>query len=207
MLDVLSVESGLAEAMVTLLRLFPGEVHTCRTVVMTTRPELWSSIAEGPQIVDVSQHVNPDVANGHSRPDTQKLAAELAGGEPDSIIIDFTVPTGVCVLPLPAVRDPASPFAAVVPGDLPPIDTATVDIRDILLAWAASNPSVRAVTATAPSSLTIDPSTDWLRQHLSAHPHLCAVLELSVDLLQPLNQPATCVLYFGGNRQDIYFDE
>jgi hypothetical protein len=135
-----------------------------------------------------------------------ELAAEVVAYQPDAAIVDFTIPFGLSFPTKFVFHDPTSPLIGMAPRDLPEIHEGRVEAQHIMLAWAAGIPSVRALSTVALTSLTTNPADDWLRQHLSTHLPLCAAIELPTDLLRPLTSAATSILYFGGDRKEVYFD-
>ena len=218
MLELSQIESGVSHELCLLLELRPAEVRASRTVVLTTAPSLWTLREDGKQlrVADLSTALGVRSVGASSERDprevplqgtsSRELAASILQYKPDAVVIDFTIPFGLSFPPSFVLRDPASPLAGMVPDNASEIRHDWIDAQHVLLAWAAGIPSVGALSAITSSSVTTDPADDWLRQHLSTRLKLSAVIELPADTLRPLSSDATSLLFFGGDRPDVYFD-
>jgi len=217
-LELSQIESGVSHELCLLLELRPAEVRASRTVVLTTAPSLWTLREDGKQlrVADLSTALGVRSVGASSERDprevplqgtsSRELAASILQYKPDAVVIDFTIPFGLSFPPSFVLRDPASPLAGMVPDNASEIRHDWIDAQHVLLAWAAGIPSVGALSAITSSSVTTDPADDWLRQHLSTRLKLSAVIELPADTLRPLSSDATSLLFFGGDRPDVYFD-
>jgi hypothetical protein len=201
------IENDVSTQLVSLLSLRPVEVEVHRTAVLTTEPAVWSSDpdSETHEILDLSVLLGLRRAKD---PDTSTASKPESDPHFDSVIVDFTIPFDMKLSPNTVLRDLASPLASTVPAESEAIDLpfGKSSVQQLLLAWAASQPSVHAISAVTPSSLIMDPTGEWLRQYLSTRLNLCAVIELPTDILRPLTSGGVNVLFFGGSRSDVYFD-
>jgi hypothetical protein len=210
-IETSQIDTDVSRELCSLLQLRPAEVRVERTAVLTTTPSVWAQAlqTESLQIFDLSLSLGTRTAPTTMQADptgSRTLAAAVVSYEPQAAIVDFTIPFGLRFPPTAVLSDSQFSLLGMVPDNLRDLGSNPIAVQQLLLAWAASLSSVRAISTLTPSALTTDPDDDWLRQYLSSRLQLCAVVELPSDLLRPLTSAPASLLYFGGSRKDAYFD-
>jgi hypothetical protein len=81
-----------------------------------------------------------------------------------------------------------------------------LDIYRLLLVWAASLSSIKTLSTVDDPHFTTSPGERHLRRYVSDRLRLCGVLEMPPGLYSGLTSYAFSLLYFGGNRDTVYFD-
>jgi hypothetical protein len=132
------------------------------------------------------------------RPRTlEDLAALVEESPPEAVLIDFTMPLG-------ARLSGEAPVMQLVPsgvGASRPSEPAW-----ILLGWAASLPSVVAISAAVPPAVWFTSAAQWLRRYLAERVPLKAVIELPTT--RPLGAVAVplTLAYLQRGSSETYFD-
>jgi hypothetical protein len=133
------------------------------------------------------------------------LLAEVKESKPESLVTDFTIPWGFKVKKDSELYNVISQFINTLPVNIREQMTGRIDILPVILAWAATIPSVKTLSAIVPPGIAMRQSTQWLRNCLVERLRLCSVLELPGNLFR-FTSMMSSLLYFGGEREQVYFD-
>ncbi|MEG3973143.1 hypothetical protein QT970_00775 [Microcoleus sp. herbarium8] len=133
------------------------------------------------------------------------LLAEVEESQPESVVTDFTIPWVLKVKQDSQLDATLSQFINTLPVNIREQMRGSIDILHIILAWAATIPSVKTLSAIVPAGIATSQSAQWLRNCLIERLRLCGVLELPRNLFRSTSITSS-LLYFGGEREQAYFD-
>ena len=141
-----------------------------------------------------------------SNPSSVKvLLTEVEKSQPESIVTDFIVPWVFQRMQGSQIDATLSEFINTLPVNIREQMRGSLHILPVILAWAATIPSVKTLSAIVPAGVATNQMTQWLRNCLVERLRLCGVLELPKNLFLSTSVTGS-VLYFGGEREQTYFD-
>ncbi|MEG5001450.1 type I restriction enzyme HsdR N-terminal domain-containing protein [Microcoleus sp. B4-D4] len=155
---------------------------------------------------NIPQNVNSHSLRIFNPSSVEVLLAEVEESKPESLVIDFTIPWGFKVKKNSDLyNNVISQFINSLPINIREQMPGRIDILPVILAWAATIPSVKTLSAIVWPGIAINELTQWLRNCLIERFRLCSVLELPGNLFR-FTSMMTSLLYFGGEREQVYFD-
>lgn len=135
----------------------------------------------------------------------EALLAEIKESQPESFVIDFTIFGTLKIEPDSQLNATLSQFINTFSVNTRQQITGQIDILPVILAWAATIPSVKTLSAIVPAVIVTSEFAQWLRNCLVEKLRLCSVLELPRNLFGSVFIRSN-LLYFGGEREEVYFD-
>lgn len=133
--------------------------------------------------------------------DTPSLQLLLTKSDPRCLIIDFSIPVNEKVEFIP--RKKHVEIRSLLPNH-PDVDIHDeLTIQDILLAWAASNPSLEFIVAVVARDVARSPHKRWLRSFVSKQFNLLANVELPA-FIHPRKLPTSLVFLSRSPRKGTW---
>ena len=134
------------------------------------------------------------------------LLTEVEKTQPESIVTDFIVPWLFQMTKGSQLDAILSQFINTLPVSIREQMRGSIHILPVILAWAATIPSVKTISAIVPAGFVTDHwAHQWFRKCFGERLRLCCVLDLPRDLF-PFTVTTSSLLYFGGEREQTYFD-